>query len=106
MFYSGNSSSRSTQNLGYCLPLTCHRCSQVSYWHLLCETSKQSGPFFTSSEVHRYSICCDKCNYIVDINHEQAQRAFYLRDSTHAYFTKQINKIEYEKRLKQMNYLR
>ncbi|MCK6638861.1 MAG: hypothetical protein L6Q81_02160 [Bacteroidia bacterium] len=106
MYYSSRSSSRHTQDLGYCLPLTCHRCNEVSYWHLLRETSKESGPLFTSSEVHRHSISCDKCRYIVDLNPEQAQRALYLLNCTRAYSAGQMSPQEYEQRLKEVNYLR
>jgi len=102
-FVSGSRSS--TREHGYVLPLTCPRCKTVGYWRLVQETNSTTVYFVAVNPSDNYHIYCEKCGYSVQLNPEQAQRAFYLRDSTHAFFNKQISEEEYGRRLKEMRYL-
>lgn len=102
-FVSG--SRKKTYEHGYVLQLTCPRCKVVSYWRLVQETESKTVYFAAISSSDFYHIYCEKCGYSVQLNPEQTQRAFYLRDSTLAFFNKQIPEAEYTRRLKEARYL-
>lgn len=94
-----------THEHGYVLQLTCPRCNVAGWWKLVQETESKTVYFASIMSNDRYHIYCEKCGHSVELNPEQTQRAFYLRDSTLMFYNRQISQAEYTRRLKEMRYL-
>lgn len=102
-FAAGSSTTRFDH--GPILPLTCPRCNVVTYWRMIENRYESTVYFMNVSSSSHYALVCQSCGNGTMLNQEQAGRAIYIRQYTHAFFEKQITDEEYRERLNEVRYL-
>jgi len=94
---------RTRQDLGWCIPLACQKCNQLTYWKLLREYD--TSFFGGTHAAMQYFIGCDVCGHMAPLDPDQSNRAQYLQTCTYAYFETRMTEDQYKQCLESVKWL-